>query len=227
MSTAIIAVVLRLCLRSSLRHGLSSDDYTIAASLVGLEPDHSDRIVANHSPGCWDNRSRMPHKTRPRRNGKAYILPTSRAATASPKMEHHIPNLQRNRNRPLQNLRLPLRPADHRQGPQRPSSLPLDRHRIRSRKPPRASNPLPRPMQAHGRDMESPHQRKMLLPTHHLSSRLYRLRSRRLHRYNLRRHPNLHLTPPTHEHANEMGALPPHGPRLPNRRLRDCKSYHP
>ncbi|KAL2058496.1 hypothetical protein ABVK25_001224 [Lepraria finkii] len=34
MSTAIIAVVLRLYLRSSLRHGLSSDDYTIAASLV-------------------------------------------------------------------------------------------------------------------------------------------------------------------------------------------------
>lgn len=36
MSTAIIAVVLRLYLRSNLRHGLSSDDYTIAASLVGL-----------------------------------------------------------------------------------------------------------------------------------------------------------------------------------------------
>ena len=36
MSVAIIAVALRLCLRSSLRHGLSSDDYTVTASLVSV-----------------------------------------------------------------------------------------------------------------------------------------------------------------------------------------------
>ena len=142
-------------------------------------------------------------------------------------MEHCFPNMQRYRNRPVQNLRLPVRLKDHRQGTERPSSLPLGRHRICCSQPPRASDPLHRPMQANGRDMESTHSWEMLLTTHHLLSRLHRLRAGRLHGPDLRRHSNLHPPPPSHEHSNKMGSLHPHGPRLPNRRLRHRKSHHP
>ena len=84
LSIAILAVVLRLCLRSILRHGVSSDDYAIAASLVGFHSDESDRVRADHLLDCWNNRGRLPNKTRPRRNGKAHILPSPYTAIASP-----------------------------------------------------------------------------------------------------------------------------------------------
>lgn len=40
LSLAIITVVLRLYSRSSLRHGLRADDFTVVASLVSLRPDY-------------------------------------------------------------------------------------------------------------------------------------------------------------------------------------------
>ena len=40
LSLAIITVVSRLYSRSSLRHGLRADDFTVVASLVSPQPDY-------------------------------------------------------------------------------------------------------------------------------------------------------------------------------------------
>ena len=40
LSLAIITVVARLYSRSSLRHGLRADDFTVVASLVNLQADY-------------------------------------------------------------------------------------------------------------------------------------------------------------------------------------------
>lgn len=115
LAIAIITVVLRVHFRFGLCNGLSSDDYTMVASVVSrLAIIWSLIAIADHALGRCHHRDRLFDQTGHRRTWKAYLVPASRTGSQSTEMEHHRPNIQHHWHRPSKDFRVPLCSTDHR-----------------------------------------------------------------------------------------------------------------
>ena len=92
-------------------------------------------------------------------------------------MERDRPDLEYRRDWAVQDLGLPMRVEDHRQGAERPDSFSLDRHRICCSQPFSTSHSVSDSVQTNERDMESRCAWTMFLATYYLPSWVYWVRS--------------------------------------------------
>lgn len=92
-------------------------------------------------------------------------------------MERHFANMEHRWDRPSEDICVSLRLTDHWPDSKAPCDVPLGGHRFLCSQSLRTGHALSCAMPADGSDLESRHPGEMLFSSHHLPSRLHRVRT--------------------------------------------------